>query len=359
MADILAQLTEQGGGWIYLDQNGDKTGLEMLRNIAQATGRANSFYSVEFGAKSGGHTHSYSPLARGSSSTLASCMSRILNNGALESPGAAYYHQLAKFTFENVIAALRANNQSATVETVADALAQPDGLDVLAATLPADSNVRTNLVLIPESNPRYAELGRMLRSAIAPFIGDLCSPAPEVDLLRALQNNQMVYIALPVLEKPVASAAVMRMFNEDLVDALHDFVHTGPVPDLLPFVIALQRPEDFGSTLYREGFPATLGKAGVALTATLQGLGELGRLETQVARNILSQSSTTLLFAHDTPNAESAALLLAKQGASISDDDLASVPPGHFMIHLNEPPAKAGKAAISRGRLLRGGRRMG
>ncbi len=279
LLSLLAQQAARGGGALMLDAKVDRSALNAVLAICERTNRLHDLKVIWPPDPSRSDT--WNPLLRGD---LEEVMSRVMALWGTDLRGEAeFWRGSAHNIISVVLGAIRRMNPWPTFTdlyvalTTADALLWleeqvPQGTEEADALTSFLSNYRT-----PHGRLNIDQLKRMTGGApqyLSAFawrtLGQIMNAtAPTLDLLEAIEQGQIVYVALPILARTEEAVAMARMLVADLKQAVGMVQQRAEKPDP-PFLVLLDEASAYSNVQGIERLFEQARSANVALVAASQ-----------------------------------------------------------------------------------------
>jgi intracellular multiplication protein IcmO len=279
LLSLLAQQAARGGGALMLDAKVDRSALNAVLAICERTNRLHDLKLIW--PPDPAVSHTWNPLLRGS---LEEVMARIMALWGTDLRGEAeFWRGSAHNIISVVLMAMRRINPAITFTDLYLALTSVEILLWLETQVPAGtdeadalsaflSNYRTH-----QGKLNIEHLKRMTGGApqyIYPFawgsLGDIMrATAPGLDLLTAITQGHIVYVALPILARTEEAVAMARMLVADLKQAV-GAVQQRPEKPEPPFLVLLDEASAYSNVQGIERLFEQARSANVALVAASQ-----------------------------------------------------------------------------------------
>jgi len=226
-------------------------------------------------------SHTWNPLIRGK---LQEVLTRVMALWGTSTRGEAdFWRGQANTALHAVLGAMRKISDLVTFNDLYIALTSSDALLWLERTVAQNSEEHSALLafLANYRNQRgQLDIERMKRmvggapSYVAPYAwGELGSimncVEPTLDLLSALQNGHIVYVALPILAETQSAIALARMLISDLKQAVGSLLQCRDrLP--MPYLVLMDEASSYMNIEGIEQLFEQSRSAGVALVAAAQ-----------------------------------------------------------------------------------------
>jgi energy-coupling factor transporter ATP-binding protein EcfA2 len=279
LLSLLAQQIQRGGGCLMIDAKVDSEALASIRRLCRAADRLEDLRILW--PPNPKASHRWNPLIRGK---LQEVLTRVMALWGTTTRGEAdFWRGQASTALHAVLGAMRKINPRVTFNDLYIALTSSDALLWLERTVEPSSEEHSALLafLANYRNQRgQLDIERMKRmvggapSYVAPYawgeLGAIMNDVePTLDLLSALQNGQIVYVALPILAETQSAIALARMLISDLKQAVgsllqcRDRLH-------LPYLVLMDEASSYMTIEGIEQLFEQSRSAGVALVAAAQ-----------------------------------------------------------------------------------------
>ena len=325
LLSLLAQQIARGGGVLMIDAKVDRAALQTILDLCRQVNRLGDLRLLWPPDPTCSHT--WNPLLRGN---LQEVLSRVMALWGTSANGdAEFWRGSAHTVLHAVLGAMKRINPQVTFTdlylalTTADALlwleqAVPPGTEEAAALTAFLSNYRTqqgrlnldHLKRMTGGVPQYlsayawGNLGQIMNHAV-----------PTLDLLEALEEGQIVYVALPILARTEEATALARMLVADLKQAVGVLQQRVAKPPL-PFLVIMDEASAYTNVEGIERLFEQARGAGVALVAASQVLSGFATTTTAQLDFILGNTATKVLLSlGDFPSAETMAKTIGEERA--------------------------------------------
>lgn len=235
-SNMMFQQIQRGGGMLFVDGKLDYGNITALYQFAVWCGRGAEFLVINPGDPTMSNT--YNPLLAGNPYEVASRTLSMVS----EDPGADYYRSEANQAIMTVVAAIQKVDKRYNFDDLAilfNSAAALEDLEGICKARHADAKETRDLQLwidrfrLPPDpsgkNPLagQVDLKRMketlggITSKMSSFstgsFGDVMNTySPDVNLYKAFQKSQIVYVALPTMGMPDAASSFGKMLVGDL-----------------------------------------------------------------------------------------------------------------------------------------------
>lgn len=228
------QQMKRGGGLFILDSKVDLEFRDTLWDLGRALGREADMRCVNIDDASQSHT--YNPLQRGDAIACASRFTDTVDTGANAS--ADHFKSQGNLALTAALTPIKSRHLAYNAKDLYILLSNPEAMEWLLRQVPA-GEARQSFEIWLESFRIYDPVSKMikvntnmLRTQIGGIVARLYlystgeigkvmnSYSPEVDLLHAIDNNQIVYFMIPTLNKSEVSIAFAKLFFSDLRSTL-------------------------------------------------------------------------------------------------------------------------------------------
>lgn len=289
-------------GFVIVDGKADKSFINKIYAYAQRLKRAEDF--KVFSLQDPGRSHSFNPLLGGTPEEVAE---RVFNSFEFDN---SYYESVQYEIFSQVLRIFSKAEVKPTFLRIYQAIKSPSVLHELAtgsgdeilirwaagfkALSPADREEKTSGLL--------ASLSHFAFGAHAALFN---TEDPDIDLDRALRENELVYFQLPVLKAAFLGKATGKL----VLQCLQGAVANRHAEDSEPGKVEKEHPffsiylDDFTEYLY-SGFVSLLNKsrsANVGVVFAHQALGDIKVLGEDVATSILTNSNLKVIMRGNDP----------------------------------------------------------
>ncbi len=231
---ILKQQMMRGGGAIHIDGKNSKEEILAFLNLARQHDRWHDVRIINIDDASQSNT--YNPLLRGDGEELASRIMMLIPEGG----GDSYFRSQASRGIGAICSLARRMNMPVNFQDLVILMGNEQALRWLAQNAPKDTpeykQFRTNFFdQLQELDRRTGAMvlsERKLQHTFGDIGGKLSayttgearmvlnSYNPEVDILNALKENLLVYVALPMLSKQNTAIDFAKFFISDLRTAI-------------------------------------------------------------------------------------------------------------------------------------------
>lgn len=235
---VLAQQIGRGGGLVWIDGKLDPDNITMLRQACMWAGRPDDLLIINPGDPS--NSHEYNPILSGDPDEVASrCISLI---PATESDaGADHYRQSAMQALTTLFNAVQSCGLAYSFADMFVLLTNAQAMSWLEQRVPYGSDAQKQLSLFIHNYKRPAKnssggpelidpaklkdtlggiAGRLFQFGTGKFGKVLNSYSPDVDLVRDLRANKIIYVALPTMGKNETATSFGKMCIGDLRTAI-------------------------------------------------------------------------------------------------------------------------------------------
>ncbi|MBI4562655.1 MAG: type IV secretion system DNA-binding domain-containing protein [Candidatus Rokubacteria bacterium] len=325
LLSLLAQQIARGGGVLMIDAKVDRSALQTILDLCRQVNRLGDLRMVWPPDPSISHT--WNPLLRGN---LQEVLSRVMALWGTSARGEAeFWRGSAHTVLHAVLGAMKRINPQVTFNdlylavTTADALLWleqqvPPGTEEASALTAFLSNYRTqqgrlnldHLKRMTGGVPQYVSayawghLGQIMNHA-----------APTLDILEALVEGQIVYVALPILARTEEATAMARMLIADLKQAVGVLQQRVEKPTI-PFLVIMDEASAYTNVEGIERLFEQARGAGVALVAASQVLSGFATSTKAQLDFIVGNTATKVLMSlGDFPSAETMAKTIGEERA--------------------------------------------
>lgn len=291
VADIQARR-----GFVMVDGKADRSFLDKIYAYARHFSREGDF--LVFSLQDPSRSHTFNPLIGASPEEVAE---RVFNSFEFEN---SYFASVQFEIFSNVLRILHRAKVVPTFLRVHQAIRNPETLYLLAvqggdegleswaagfkALVRGDREERTSGLLAAISHFAFGSHAKLFNT-----------DEPDIDLVRAIRENQLIYFQLPVLKAPFLGKATGKLVLQCLQSAVSERHRAGDGNQ--PFFSILL--DDFTEYLYK-GFVSLLNKsrsANVGVVFAHQALGDIRALGDDVATSILTNSNLKVVMRGNDP----------------------------------------------------------
>ena len=323
LLSLLAQQVARGGGVLMIDAKVDRSALDAVLAICRQANRLHDLRAIW--PPNPAVSHTWNPLLRGN---LEEILGRVMALWGADTRGEAdFWKGSAHTIISAVLGAMRRVNPAVTFNDLYLALTTSDVLlwleaqtppgteesDALAAFL---SNYRgqhgrlnlDQLKRLTGGAPQYlyhyawGDLGRIMNHT-----------APSLDLLNALNQGLIVYVALPILARTEEAIAMARMLVADFKQAVGALQQQPDKPDP-PFLVLLDEASAYANVQGIERLFEQARSANVALVAASQVLSGFAVTNRAQLDFILGNTATKVVMAlGDFTSAETMAKTIGEQ----------------------------------------------
>lgn len=323
LLSLLSQQVARGGGVLMIDAKVDRSALDAVLAICRQANRLHDLRVIWPPDPS--VSHSWNPLLRGS---LEEILGRVMALWGVDTRGEAdFWKGSAHTIISAVLGAMRRVNPAITFNdlylalTTSDVLLwlegqMPPGTEEAAALAAFLSNYRTQqgrlnvdqLKRLTGGAPQYlypyawGDLGRIMNHT-----------APSLDLLDALSQGLIVYVALPILARTEEAIAMARMLIADLKQAVGALQQRQDKPDP-PFLVLMDEASAYSNVQGIERLFEQARSAHVALVAASQVLSGFAMRDRAQLDFIVGNTATKVIMAlGDFVSAETMAKTIGEQ----------------------------------------------
>ena len=228
----LKQQMMRGGGCIHIDGKNSKEAIMEFINLARLHDRWHDVRIINIDDASLSNT--YNPLLRGDADELTARIMALIPNG-----GDAFFRSQASQGLRAIAGILKEMDMPINVQDLLILMRNEGALRWLIQNAPKENQEyvqfkqffesmqeidrRTGVASLSERKLQFAfgDLGGKLNSYNAGNAAKVMNAyAPEVDLYEAIQENHLVYVALPMLSKTEAARNFAKLFVSDLQTAI-------------------------------------------------------------------------------------------------------------------------------------------
>ncbi len=228
----LWQQAKRGGGAFILDSKTDYDFRDQLWDLGRALGREADLRCVNIDNAADSNT--YNPLLRGDAIAVASRFTDTVD--VANNPSADHFKSQGNLALTAALTPIKAMKYAYNARDLYILLSNPEAMDwLLRQSAPPDAKQSFEIWLesFRETTPKGSRINTTaVRQQIGGIVARLYiystgeigkvmnSYSPEVDLLNAIDNNQIVYFMIPSLDKSEASIAFAKLFFSDLRSTL-------------------------------------------------------------------------------------------------------------------------------------------
>lgn len=304
----LRQVMARGGGAMIVDAKLDYEFLHDLWSLAYAYGRQYDMRVVNIDDASISHT--YNPLLRGDGESVTD---RFVNTVDTGTPGGSgeHFKTQARISLLPTIAAIKFLNMAYTPLDLFILMTNPNAMEWLLKELRTKDNhseeylnyamyldsqrdknrdgaYEINMAKLKQQT--FGVAGRLLPYGQQEMGKVMNTYNPEVDLLEAIANNQIIFFMLPTLEKNESSIAFAKLFLSDLRSCIAT-IYRDPVAykPLIPYEIYLDEFGSYAMLSVAQLFEMARG-ANIALLPFFQTVANLTRLGDEFAIQIMENT---------------------------------------------------------------------
>jgi hypothetical protein len=254
---ILKQQMMRGGGVIHIDGKNNKEAVSQFLNLAKQHHRWHDVRIINIDESSLSNT--YNPLLRGDAEELTTRIMMLIEKG-----GEGYFRSAASNALGAICALLRRIGLPFNFDDLKIIAGSEGALRYLLRNSPQDSfeygnfkkwfdemqvqDRRTGNWQLDEKKKQHAfgdlsgKLGAYARGEAFKVLN---AYNPEVDLLQAIKENQLVYVALPMLSKAEVATDFAKLLLSDLRTAIGQLQNVPP--NQLPNPTFLVLMDEFSS----------------------------------------------------------------------------------------------------------------
>jgi len=279
LLSLLAQQIQRGGGCLMIDAKVDSEALGSIIRLCRAADCLEDLRILW--PPNPKVSHTWNPLMRGK---LQEVLTRVMALWGTSTRGEAdFWRGQANTALHAVLGAMRKISDLVTFTDLYIALNSSDALLWLERTVPQDSEEHSALLafLANYRNQRgQLDIERMKRmvgglpSYLSAYawgeLGTIMNCVePSLDLYKALQNNHIVYVALPILAETQSAIALARMLISDLKQAVGSLLQC-PERLRVPYLVLMDEASSYMNIEGIEQLFEQSRSAGVALVAAAQ-----------------------------------------------------------------------------------------
>ena len=279
LLSLLAQQVARGGGVLMIDAKVDRSALQSVLSICRHVNRLHDLRLIW--PPDPAISDTWNPLLRGS---LEEVLSRVMALWELDRRGEAeFFRAAAQDIIRAVLGALKRLNPYVTMNDLYVALNTADLLLWLEGQVPPGTEegaILTAFLANYRKGQAQLDIDRLKRltggaslhlSAYASgSLGKIMNhTAPSLDLLQAMQEGQIVYVALPILARTEEAVAMARMLVADLKQAVGALQQAPEKPNP-PFLVLMDEASAYSNVQGIERLFEQARSAQVALVAVSQ-----------------------------------------------------------------------------------------
>lgn len=256
---ILKQQMMRGGGVIHIDGKNSEDAIREFLTLARQHDRWQDVRIVNIDNAKLSNT--YNPLMRGDSEQIVNRIMLLIDSGK----GDAFFRSQAANGIRAIVGLLKVMNLAFSFEDLQVIMSNDGALRYLLNNGPKDTreysdfqkfvdqitemNIRTGRKELSEKKRQFS-FGDLLGKISAYAAGDnlrdvLNAYNPEVDILKAMLENQLVYIGLPMLSKQEAATSFAKILMSDIMTAVGQLQNTAPTDRPNPTFLILM--DEFSS----------------------------------------------------------------------------------------------------------------
>lgn len=323
LLSLLAQQIQRGGGGLMIDAKVDRSALQTIVALCREADRLEDLRVLW--PPSPRISHSWNPLLRGSIQEVLSRVMALWGTGAKGE--AEFWRGSAHTVLHAVLGAMIRINPRVTFNDLYLALTSADALLWLERTVPPGTEEASALTAFL-SNFRNQQ-GRLnvdhlkrMTGGVPQYLsayawGDLGQimnhTGPSLDILEALTDGQIVYVALPILARTEEATAMARMLIADLKQAVGALQQRIDKPRV-PFLVLMDEASSYTNVDGVERLFEQARSAGVALVAAAQvvsGFATAGKAQQDF---IMGNTTTKVIMTlGDFPSAEAMAKTVGEE----------------------------------------------
>jgi energy-coupling factor transporter ATP-binding protein EcfA2 len=325
LLSLLAQQLARGGGVLMIDAKVDRSALHSILDLCRQTNRLADLRLIWPPDPTVSHT--WNPLLRGN---LQEVLSRVMALWGTNARGEAeFWRGQAHTVIHAVLGAMKRINPLVTFNDLYLALTTAEALLWLEHQVPKNTEEASALAAFL-SNYRTQQ-GRLNLDHLKRMTGGVPQylsayawgnlgqimnhPAPTLDILEALTNGQIVYVALPILARTEEATAMARMLVSDLKQAVGVLQQQVQKPKI-PFLVILDEASAYTNVEGIERLFEQARSAGVALVAASQVLSGFATIHKAQLDFIVGNTATKVLMSlGDFPSAETMAKTIGEERA--------------------------------------------
>lgn len=306
----------RGGGAFFVDAKLDYDMLDELYSLCATYGRAADFRVVNIDNDRLSHT--YSPFLRGDDEEVASRFMDTIEAGSNSS--GEHFRQMGNTALRAVLGVIKEMGIPYNAMDLHLLLSNPEAMEWLYRSAPEGEKKTLYATFLDGFRTRdpltreYVLNADRLRSQIGGVAMRLFtygtgsmgkvlgSYNPEVDLLRAIDNNQIVYFMCPTLAKNESALAFAKMFLSDLKSVIATLYKRAKVD--LPPIPHLVIMDEFGSYAMQAVAPVFEMARGarIELMPAFQSKANLTLISTEFADQIIANTDLKTFLTLGDPN---------------------------------------------------------
>jgi type IV secretory pathway TraG/TraD family ATPase VirD4 len=237
---LLKQQLMRGGGVIHIDGKNSDDAVKEFLTLARSHDRWQDVRIINIDNSKMSNT--YNPLLRGDPEQLVNRIMLLIDN-----KGESFFRSQAANGLRAIVGLLSTTGLPFTFEDLRVIMSQEEAIRGLLSSAPKDTREYRDFDLfIQQIMEEDRRTGRRVLSdrkrqfAFGDLLGKIsayCSGQvrdvmnvynPEVDVLRALRENQLLYVGLPMLMKGESATDFARMFLSDLLTAVGQLQNVPP-----------------------------------------------------------------------------------------------------------------------------------
>jgi intracellular multiplication protein IcmO len=241
MLHRLAQQARAGGGAFIVDSKEEYDFRDELYSICRTYGRGDSFRCVNI--NNAAESNTYNPLLRGDAVSVASRFTDTVDVD--NNPTAEHFRSQSNLALTAALMPIKALKHAYNPRDLYILLTNPTAMEFLLRQAP-EGDARQSFDIWLESFRQFDnttkrikinttqmrnQIGGVISRLFIYSVGELGkvlnSYNPEVDLLSAIDQRQIVYLQLPVLDKSEAAIAFAKLFLSDLRSTLAQMFRRG------------------------------------------------------------------------------------------------------------------------------------
>lgn len=224
----------RGGGALVLDAKVNYDDIDEFYSLANTYLRGEDFRLINIDDPK--YSHSYNPLLRGDEEAVSSRILNTVESG--NNPQSEHFKQQANTALVATLGVVKEMGLAYNSLDLYLLLSNPEVMEWLYRSAPEgirktqygafldgyrtrDPITREYVLNRDRINSQLGGIANRLFAFGSGSLGQIMnSYNPEVDIIRAIDNNQILYITCPVLEKPESAIAFAKMFLSDMRSAL-------------------------------------------------------------------------------------------------------------------------------------------
>lgn len=324
LLSLLAQQIQRGGGCLMIDAKVDKASLQTVLALCRQADRLEDLRVLWPPNPTVSHT--WNPLLRG---RLQEILSRVMALwGASAGKGEAdFWRGQANTALHAILGAMIRINPLITFNDLYQALTSANALLWLERTCPPgteEHSALTSFLANYRNQKGHLDIERMKKmvggapSYVSAYawgeLGKIMNhTGPSLDLLDALLNGLIVYVALPILAETETATAMARMLIADLKQAVGSLQQREDRPRI-PYLVLMDEASAYMNVEGIERLFEQARSAGVGLVAAAQVASGFALASKQQQDFIFGNCSTKVIMKlGDFPTAETMAKTVGEE----------------------------------------------